>query len=299
MRAKTLQHPSIVAPFILACAASVTSQVNNAYQVSGPVKTARLEVAKVTDTNGRIVEGPRRLVELLTFDEKGKFSEQTIKNPDGSIKFKFGWTSTYDAEGRSTRREFYNANGLQTCVAIYDHHAKALQSEATFYYPAKVINHRELVFYDNKGNKVREDHTNADGTIRSSTLFVYDGGLVQENYYRPDGSLRQKSVLVYDVQGNRTEFAAYDDTGSILSKFGMTYSADSRGKPAELLTYSKRNTLVSKDTYTYEFDSFGNWTSRKIIREFFEKAAPEVEVLVEYRTFTYYRSVADPSRDTH
>jgi hypothetical protein len=299
MLAKILRHPSIVAAFILACAASVTSQVNNAYQVSGPVKTARLDVVKVTDNNGRIVEGPRRLVELLTFDEKGKFSEQTTKNPDGSIKFKFGWKSTYDVEGRLTRQEFYNANGLQTCVASYDHEAKALQSEATFYCPAKIINHRELSFYDNKGNKVREDHTNADGTVRSSILFVYDGGLVQENYFRPDGSLRQRNVLVYDVQGNRTEFAAYDDKGGILSKFGMTYSADSRGKPAELLTYSRRNTLVSKDTYTYEFDSFGNWTRRKIIREFFEKAAPEVEVLVEYRTFTYYQSIEDSSRDTH
>jgi hypothetical protein len=294
MRAKAIRDLFIVAGIILACAASVTSQVTNAYQVSGPVKTARLEAVKVADVNGQSVEGPRRLVELLTFDKKGKFSEQTVKNPDDSIKFKFAWKSTYNAEGRLTQREFYNANGVRTCRSIYDHDAKALLIKATFYCPGKIINHQESFFYDSEGNKVRENYTNADGTVRSSTTFVYDGGrLVQENYYSRDGSLSHRNVLVYDEQGNRTEIVAYDEKGGILFKFGMTYSADSRGKPAELLTYSRRNTLVSKETYTYEFDSFGNWISRKIIREFFEKPDAKVEVSVEYRTLTYYQTVAD------
>jgi hypothetical protein len=282
---------TMVAGLILVSAASVSSQVTNAYQVIGPVKTAYLEMSRVTDVNGQPVEGPRRLVELLTFDEKGKFTEQTIKNPDGSIKSKSGWKSTYDAERRLTRREFYNAKGVRTCFAIYGHDDKASLSKATFYCPGEIINHHESFFYDDDGNKVREDFTNPDGTVRSSTILVYDGGrLVQENYYRPDGSLRQRNILVYDRQGNRTEIGAYDDKGGILFKFGMTYSPDSKGKPAELLTYSRRNTLVSKETYTYEFDSYGNWTGRKTVREFFEKDAP-VEVQVEYRTFTYYQPV--------
>jgi hypothetical protein len=295
MSLKALLCLPFVAGLILGSAASVSSQVTNAYQVSGPVKTARLEMAQVTDVDGQPIEGPRRLVELLTFDEKGKFTEQTIKNPDGSIKSKFGWKSTYDAQGRITRTQFYPANGVQSCVAVYAHEENARQSKATFYCPDKVINHQEFYFYDNDGNKVRQDITNPDGAVRSSSVLVYDGGrLVQENYYRPDGSLRQRNILVYDRQGNRAEIGAYDGKGGILFKFGMTYSPDSKGKPAELLTYSRRNTLVSKETYTYEFDPYGNWIRRKAVREFFEKDAP-VEVQVEYRTFTYYQSVEDPS----
>jgi hypothetical protein len=287
--AKAMRATLTVSVLLFASATGANAQVTNAYQLTGPVKTSRLEVAKVTRVNGENVEGARILVELLSLDEQGKFTAQTIKNSDGSIKRKYGWNSTYDPAGKLTRRQFFNASGVETCVAKYEQDESGRLSRATFYCSDSVVNHRELYFYDNTGTKVRQVNTNPDGTAQVSIGFVYqDGRLAQENYYRTDGSLAHRNLRSYDEHGNQIEFSAFDAEGGILLKFGMTYSVDSSGKPAELRTYSRRNVLLTRENYTYEFDSHGNWTKRTTIKENFGTGNPTVEVEVGYRTLTYY-----------
>ena len=277
-----------VSLLLLACVASAKSQATDAFKLIGPVKTARVEVAKVTNVNGESVEGPRVLVELLSLDEKGKFSEQTVKNPDGSIRRKHIWKSTYDAAGKLTKQRFFNASGVQTCVADYAQDETGRVSDSVFYCPER-INHREAYFYDDKGNKIRQVHTNRRGATLVSIVFVHENGrLTEETHYAGDGSLRHRNLHVYDEQGNKTEFLTTDADGGILIKIGMGYSAGSRGRPAELRRYSRSNVLIAKETHSYEFDSHGNWIKRKTIRECFQNESPVIENEVTYRTLTYY-----------
>lgn len=277
-----------VSLLLLACVAPAQSQVTDAFKLIGPVKTARLEIANVTTVNGQSVEGPRVLVELLSLDERGKLTEQTVKNADGSIKRKHIWKSTYDAAGKLTKQQFYNERGVQTCVADFTPDETGRISEGIFYCPKK-INHREAYFYDDKGNKIRQVHTNRRGATLVSIVFVYENGrLTEETHYAGDGTLRHRNTHVYDDQGNKREFLTTDADGGILIKMGMSYSADSRGKPAELVRYNRSNVVITRETFTYEFDSHGNWIKRNTIRECFQKEDPTRETEVTYRTLTYY-----------
>src|SRR6185295_12063902 len=103
-------------------------QINNAYEINGPVKMLRLEIAKVKRIAGQDQEGPRRVVEESSYDTKFKRTDQKVNNADGSFKFKYGWRATYDDRGRATKREFFNDKGVRTCFATYEYGETNLNS---------------------------------------------------------------------------------------------------------------------------------------------------------------------------
>ncbi|HYY41591.1 MAG TPA: hypothetical protein VE775_02595, partial [Pyrinomonadaceae bacterium] len=56
----------------------------------GPVRSVRVETAKLTGSAGQLVEGARLPVAATAYDEQGNVTEQSFFNPDGTLRQKIG-----------------------------------------------------------------------------------------------------------------------------------------------------------------------------------------------------------------
>lgn len=274
----------------LACAHPSTAQTKTDREragLIGPVRTVRVETARVSDVSGQFVEGKRALAQFDSFDEKGNVVGSSVFNPDGSPNRKLGWGYTYDTKGRETERTFLNAEGALTsrAVSVYDEQGRKV--EMTFYNPSGTVNHIETFAYDDRGKLIREVHLNPDGTIRNTSIYTYDTGgqLTEWSGHKPDGTLSQRKVSTYDQKGRETEWAIYRGDGTPAMSQRRSY--DERGNVMESLRYGN-GVLVGRETYTYEFDARGNWVKRRAVWEALKDGISQTGREVNYRTITYY-----------
>lgn len=274
----------------LACAQPSTAQAATDIEsagLSGPVRTVRVETARVSSASGQFVEGGRVLAQLYSFDEKGNTTGQSVFDPDGSARRKLGWGHTYDTKGRESVRTFLNARGALTSRAVFVYDEQGRKVEMTFYNPGGAVNHIETFAYDDSGRMVREAHLNPDGTTRNTSVYTYDTGgrLTERIVHKPDGTLFQRTVSTYDEKGRETEWVIYRGDGTPAVAQRRSY--DERGSVTESLRYVN-GVLVSRETFTYEFDARGNWVKRRVVRETVKGGTSRTEREVNYRTITYY-----------
>lgn len=93
-----------------------------------------------------------------------------------------------------------------------------------------------FTIYNEKGNKIEENHYDSDGSLDKKYTYKYDknNNLIEENHYYSDGILYSKNTYKYDENGNKIEENWYNSDGS----------------------------LYEKHTYKYEYDKNNNWTQR-------------------------------------
>src|SRR5688572_29151528 len=199
----SMRRLTILPAFFLICAGSAIAQTKTDRErqgLSGPIRSLRVERAKASMDSGRLVEGPRVLVEVVTYDQKGNITESNALNPDGSLRTKLGWAYTYDARGREAERAYINADGVLTSKGVSTYDDKGRKVETTLYNPDGSINHIQAYFYDDTGNKIRESHRNPDGTARNNIIRSYDakGQLVDETFNDGGGNFIHRSVFTYD-----------------------------------------------------------------------------------------------------
>lgn len=91
-----------------------------------------------------------------------------------------------------------------------------------------------FTIYDEKGNKIEENHYDSDGNLSSKDTYEYDenGNNIEKNNYDSDGRLGYKLIYKYNEKGNMIEKNNYDSNGRLDYK------------------------------YTYEYDKNNNWTQR-------------------------------------
>jgi hypothetical protein len=253
----------------------------------GPVRSVRVETARVSNVSGRPDEGERVLTNLSSFDEKGNATGQSVFSPDGSPNRKLGWGYTFDAKGRVSERTFLNAEGALTSRAVSAYDEKGRRVEMTFYNPSGAVNHVQKFDYDGKGRMVREVHLNPDGTIRDTSDYTYDadGRPAEWIIYKPDGTLSQRKVSTYDEKGRETGWVIYRGDGA--PGLGQRRGYDDRGNVIENLRYGN-GVLVGRETFTYEFDARGNWVKRRTVKETVKEGISRTDTEVSYRTITYY-----------
>jgi hypothetical protein len=293
-RGQTLEAPmkNLLLFVILVCIsptlANAQSNDRQRSGLTGPVKSIREEKAKLEDRSGQQAEGPRLVVQQITFDEKGNVIEQSLNNPDGSLKSKLAWALKYDGEGREIEKSYYNADGKLTSKGMSTYAGGEMKTQLTYYNPDGSINHHQIYVYDGNGNKIEESHSNPDNSPRARILYKYDdkGRQTEALYLKPDGTVSQKSVFTYDGHGNRTGFTAFDGAGII--KIRHEYKYDSKNSLIELLNQGDGNGPVIKYTYSYEFDPNGNWVKRETEREVIGSENKPTRTEVTYRVITYY-----------
>ena len=272
-----------------ACAHPSTAQTQTDREsagVIGPVRTVRVETARVSDVSGQLVEGERAVAQIFSFDMKGGLTERSVFNRGGSPDRKRR-SYTYDAKGRESERAFLNADGVLTSKAVSTYDVKGRKVEMTFYNPGGEVNHVEKFEYDDRGKMIREVHLNPDGTIRNASAYTHDasGRLIEWSLYKPDGSLSQRRVSTYDEKGRETGWTIYRGEGT--PALGQRRSYNERGNVVESLRYGN-GVLVSRETFTYEFDERGNWVRRRTLSETVKGGISHTEIQVDYRTITYY-----------
>src|SRR5437870_5026645 len=98
------------------------SQASRRYSVIGPVRSFRQEMTRLTEIEGKEVEGPRVLIQVLTFDDDGHPADQIMNRPDGSLKWKNSWRSkSREVDGQEIERSFFDANGVVSSVATFSY----------------------------------------------------------------------------------------------------------------------------------------------------------------------------------
>jgi hypothetical protein len=241
----------------------------------------------LTNDDNQSVESPRVLTQTASFDERGNATESSVFNRDGSVKFKYGWNTSYDAKGREAERIFLDANGARTMRSVSRYDEKGRRIEITFIANNGRINHVESFVYDTAGRLGQETHRNAEGTVRNLQTYSYDskGRRTEWIIYRPDGVPEQRTNSSFDDKGREIGLTVYRSDGSIALSETRRY--DDQGNLRERLR-QRDAVLVSRETFSYEFDARGNWIKRQIARETLRDGMSQKEIEVNYRTLTYY-----------
>lgn len=222
---------------------------------TGPVRSVRIERAQYTKVGGQLVEGPRRLVNVIVYSgdrrsaehtaydeagkvrniyvrvcyEDGKQSEYAMLDGDRRLRWRKQYSRDggeildFDADGRVTRRE----------VVSRDASGRKLIGTATYNGEGVLVRRAENTLEDGKSVWATYD---GEGRLRAKTVHTlnYGGPHHTESYtYRPDGTVARHSTLKADAAVQH------------LEKEGMGR------KESEQREYDARGNLVKLTNYRH------------------------------------------------
>jgi hypothetical protein len=229
--------------------------------LKGPVKSVRTKTLMPTQS-GPDVEAHLSDSED-TFDREGRSIERTYYNSDGSVGRREVFT--YDADGRT--QVVYGADGK-------------IQS--------RVFTQREE--FDKEHRTGRRVVTDAghDGGMYAEFVSKYDerGRWLETSVYDRGGKLQTRSVNRFGADGRLQEFIHYDGAGVVLQKFVTVPEGQ------QVYTYDNGGALLSTQTRRREVckesDQYGNCMSQSAVWTV-SKGGRVAEVNVSTsRSFTYY-----------
>ena len=256
----------------------------NQHRLKGAIQSARVEVSRVSDKEGKAVESPRVLSSEYTFDASGQLIESIIYNYDGSLYAKY--RARYDDKGNKLEEAYFNPKGelADQMIFTYDPNGRLIEKVVE---KASATPKGKFVYtYDERGRITEKVYKDINDTAMYKMTYAYDGlqNKIEETAYSPKGTLINKTTHKYDSQMRLAERESYFIRSSEQWKTSFTY--DANGNVAEE-TFNIFD-AVSKWRYEYELDSDGNWTKRitysQVNKDGALKFAP---VEIAYRTITY------------
>ena len=274
----------IVAIFLVAPLHSLAQQPEMRWfgptKVSGPVRSIRVEKTIFENQNGKLVEGPRVLVQTAAYNEDGTRVKLTNYQPNGLVALR-------------TIEQFDKAGGHILERATFDSQGKLFQRTAWLYDDQKRWS--AITIYDD------------NGSIRGKTTFTYDDGFryqTTENYDRT-GQIIGRVTGKLDMRTHRAEQISQNkqETSQRTSAFtdtpgGQTYEATLNGQQTDKIVstktaaggqvteYNNDNSVKSRRRSEAKADSHGN----PIEITWFEQG-PSGDfnpTNILYWTFTYY-----------
>jgi hypothetical protein len=233
-------------------------------ELSGSVKSVRIEVSSFSKASDEWVEIDRMLSGVQNYDPNGNLLESYWYRPSGTYK----------------RELFLNpgANGKLIEELVYD----AYDGQPHFI-------ERWVHHYDSVGNRIEQDHYYASGKLGARWLYTYGeaGKEVESTFCNPEGSIISRDFYTHDSAGRLVEQATYKADGSFENRW--EYGYDKGGRLVRCDFYDHENKLFGRDVFSYEFDSAGNWTKQIMARWlwYYKTAKPEPSG-VTYRFISYY-----------
>jgi len=281
-------------------------------EFKGRVKIVRTEGAKAEEKNGKLIEGPRHLSQVLQFDKDGHLVD-LVDNGYPATRSKTRQVYTYEA-GKLKRAEEWD-------LVIVSAPPRAL--------------YRHEYECDAKGNPTK-DVAFYDGVPESELIRAYNdsGGVTELDYYRPPGNLAGRSKTGYDAKGKRTEevidlphyrrtkfdydasgnpggYTSYDKDGTVTMRVVESHAGKQTITTTTQYTaaghvvekkveenrqvisrevYGPNDSLARRETFTFAYDRQGNPTKFTRRTQSFDKGKPgPVSIDIVYRTITYYK----------
>jgi antitoxin component YwqK of YwqJK toxin-antitoxin module len=251
------------------------------FLIYGPVQTIRDERVTFTKENGNLVEGPKVLLQTLTYNEDGTKQDSTYYSPVGNVVLRR--VATYDPDGRILETNNYQNGILSNRVLSNYNDQKELIERVTYRRDGSVSNRTvfrrqgnqresESWSYDMHGGIVAQSKTTNDlPAKRAESTSINSGGVVQT-----------QSVITDNPDGSR-EFKTERSNGEFKREVMVPVGKGSE----ERITYNKDGTIKSKDRFVREFDSYHNMIKTTHLTA--QGDSPDFEPSdVTYRTITYY-----------
>src|SRR5215468_4035639 len=153
--------------------------------IDGPVKSVRLEVAKLTPDGDSVVEGPRILSSANEANEDGSLTISRSYRPDGTVNSK--QVTSYHPDGRAKESLVYSGE-------------ERLSTRILYHYDS-----------DSGGNRMEMFHYSADGTIDSTSIRYLDGSLslIEGETRDKSGNLREHEVSTRTVYGLKDQTRSF------------------------------------------------------------------------------------------
>ncbi len=247
----------------------------------GPVRSVRVERAEITNQNGKLIEGPRTLLQTITYSEDGTRRELTVYRPDGAISGKS--IDTYEPDGRILETKSFRDNGdpANRMVSSYDDNKRLI--ERIIYRPDGSVSGRiTFAYQDNK-------------RIHRSVSYDQNGVIVSE----VNGTLDLKTHRTQTISQNPSQ-VVQRETVFTDSPGGQVYEEQVNGSPAlrtlshpigngssEFIEYSPDGAVQIRQREKSELDSHGN--SVKDIRLIAKGDSGDFQpVDVIFRSIEYY-----------
>lgn len=233
--------------------------MNEEYEIKGHVlRLVQREHQRFS--SDRLVHTPNHSSFDLDFSADGQVLRKTLYTYGETI---FRSTQCeYDAGGRLTRTEDFDAEGLRigTSELVYSERQCAWTDRDA----AGIITRRGLEEYDGE-RLIRISSFDSHDKPRTNKIFEYsDNKLARADsqYYLPDGALGERWLTEYDSDGRIARTYSLKADGSPLGDGKYSYEYDGRGRRAKVWTYNEfdaSNTASSVTIYEYVDDELGNW----------------------------------------
>jgi len=261
-------------------------------RLKGPVKSLRVERSKISEKDGKSIEGPRVLSAEYVFDSKGRLVESLVCNHDGSPYAKY--QANYGDKGK-VEETYHSAKGDLLDRTAYSYSPEGRLAGKTIEKTRKSMKGGTVLSYDEKGRIIEKLHTHTNDPDGFKVVYAYDDGQnkVEETTFDLKGKPTGHATNRYDTQWRlvEQEFDLKPGTGGLSS---CTIVYDANGNIAEETLYIVD--AISKWRYEYQADSHNNWIRRITISAVIKNGKLSLEpVEATYRTITYDASGNDPA----
>ena len=254
-------------------------------EVSGPVRSVRVERAELSKKAGKIEEGRRVPVSVLGYDRQGNLVESSINRPDGA-QFKT-YRARLEPESGRFEEAYYGPSGtLDTrFVNSYDpaaNKAEIVEADSRGKTVARVVYR-----LDDLGRVAEEVRSDKDGHVSGRTAVAYDasGAKYEENSFDKHGQPRYRVVTTLSPRGQPVDEEYYRPDGSLVFRVHRTF--DRQGNCDDEVYQSAAGGVHWRRDY--EYDARGNWTKRRTFMQTMSHGLPEYEpVEATYRAIDYY-----------
>lgn len=180
--------------------------------LKGRVRSVTSESAELTDINGALKEGERRLGSVDQYDTAGALvSVENYSN--GKL---YARITYFDLDGqRASKSESFDRTEVR---GGGPGHRGAPDPRYSLKFKYK---------YDSAGNRIREDFITAWGDVSSYVVTKYDANnrRIERTAYTADGQWLNKTYYSYDQKGNLTE----ETLGKVGARSYSGYEFDSVG----------------------------------------------------------------------
>lgn len=207
-------------------------------------------------------------VEIYKFNEDDKISE-SIFIKDTTITSKI--ICKY-YKGLKQSEEYYLGNDYSFTIEYkYDEYGRIIKQH-TYDKEQNVVS-TSLLYYDDEGNLIKEDKTDADGYFRTIYEYQYiNGNLVEENVSYPSLKTAAKTVYKYDELNRLIQITEFSSVGFVYHVTKLKYDEESRIMEEEHHIieeehFDKDNSILLRTTYSYTKDGL---LSEKFVDDFAE-----------------------------